>query len=50
MGDERKWVQTLLNLGAFGAELVPVEEITFDPVFRHMCESNACGMYGKSWM
>lgn len=50
MGDERKWVQTLLDLGAFRAELVPVEEITFDPVFRQMCESNACGMYGKSWM
>ena len=29
---------------------VPVEEIDFEPSFRSLCESNACGMYGRSWM
>lgn len=37
-------------LGADCVGLVPVAEIAFEPAFRQMCESNACGMYGQSWM
>ena len=43
-------VQTLLDWGAFRAAVVPVEKIEFEPAFRKLCESNACGMYGRSWM
>lgn len=42
--------QFILNAGAFRAGTVDVDAIPFEPDFRKMCESNACGMYGKSWM
>lgn len=38
------------NLGEDRVGLVPVCDISFEPAFRKLCESNACGMYGKSWM
>lgn len=41
---------SLLEWGAHRAAVVPVEQIQFEPAFRKMCESNACGMYGRSWM
>lgn len=41
---------SVLELGACHAAVVPVNEISFEPEFRKMCESNACGMYGRSWM
>lgn len=37
-------------LGADHVGVVPVAEMSFEPAFRKLCESNACGMYGKSWM
>lgn len=40
----------LIQWGAHKAGLVPVEEITFQPQFRKLCEANACGMYGRNWM
>lgn len=42
--------QAILELGACKAGLVRVEDIIFEPDFRRLCESNACGMYGRSWM
>ena len=42
--------QLILDLGAYRAGLVAVEDIDFQPDFRKLCESNACGMYGRSWM
>ena len=50
MKSETELVQTLLDWGAYRAGVVPVANIEFEPEFRKMCESNACGMYGKSWM
>ena len=47
---EELLVRTLLDWGAFRAAVVPVEKIEFEPAFRKLCESNACGMYGRSWM
>ena len=41
--------QTALQLGAYRAELVPVKAISFDATFRTMCESNACGNYGRNY-
>ena len=40
----------IISLGADKAGAVPVAEIDFEPSFRSLCESNACGMYGRSWM
>lgn len=40
----------ICELGADRAGLVRVDEIAFEPSFRQLCESNSCGMYGKSWM
>ncbi len=38
------------SLGAAHAGVVPVSEIHFDPAFRELCVSNACGNYGRCWM
>ena len=38
------------KLGAAAAEITEVKNIQFEPSFRRLCEQNACGKYGKSWM
>lgn len=48
--DEQKLVELAIKLGAYKATVVPVEKIHFDRSFRSLCESNACGNYGKCWM
>ena len=48
--EKEKMIQTLLDWGAYRAAVVEVRDIQFEPEFRKMCESNACGMYGRSWM
>lgn len=48
--DREKIAQQVLDWGAFRVGFVPVDRIVFDPVFRDMCKSNACGMYDRSWM
>ncbi len=40
----------ILEMGAHRAGVVAVEDIDFQLDFRKLCESNACGMYGRSWM
>lgn len=40
----------ILESGAFKVGVVPVAKINCEPGFRKLCESNACGMFGKSWM
>ncbi len=42
--------QQAILLGAYRAELVNVAEISLDASFRTLCESNACGNYGKNYM
>ncbi|MBQ7839342.1 MAG: DUF2284 domain-containing protein [Lachnospiraceae bacterium] len=42
--------QKALSLGAFRAEIVEVKDITLDASFRKLCESNACGNYGRNYM
>jgi len=39
-----------LSLGAFKSGIVKTSDIITDRAFRGMCESNACGMYGKCHM
>lgn len=50
MMDHEELLQQILALGADKVGAVPVAEIDFEPSFRSLCESNACGMYGCSWM
>ena len=38
-----------LDLGAARASVIETENLVFDPVFREICASNACGQYGKCW-
>ena len=42
--------QKALSLGAFRAEIVDVKDISMDESFRTLCESNACGNYGRNYM
>lgn len=42
--------QEIQTLGAFRTGTAAVKDITFDRGFRALCEQNACGNYGKSWM
>ena len=39
-----------ISLGAFKSAIIKTSEIITDRAFRDMCESNACGVYGKCWM
>ena len=39
----------IVEMGAFKAAFVPTSEVKTDVIFRSMCESNACGKYGKCW-
>lgn len=42
--------QFISDAGAFRTGAVDVDAIPFEPEFRKLCESNACGMYGANWM
>ena len=42
-------IDLALRLGATKAGVISVGELVFDPVFREICASNACGQYGKCW-
>lgn len=42
--------EEIQQAGAYRANFIGVEEIPFEPAFRKACESNACGMFGRSWM
>lgn len=39
-----------LAAGADHARLLSVAELNFDPMFRDVCASNACGHYGRCYM
>ena len=40
----------ILSLGADKVGSTSVSNVDFEPSFRDLCKSNACGMYGQSWM
>ena len=48
--NQEQLVQYIQTLGVQNVATVAVEAIQFDPAFRALCESNACGVYGKNWM
>jgi len=39
-----------IELGAFQATVIETKKIVLDKVFRDICATNACGMYGKCYM
>ena len=39
-----------IQYGAFKSNIIETKLIILDRAFRDMCESNACGVYGKCWM
>ncbi|MBQ2716210.1 MAG: DUF2284 domain-containing protein [Clostridia bacterium] len=43
-------INETLALGAYKANVISVGDIELDRSFRAMCESNACGVYGKCYM
>ncbi len=48
--DNIQITNAVIELGAYKAAVIDVKDIVFEPEFRKMCESNACGMYGRTWM
>lgn len=45
-----KLIAEAISLGAFKASVISAELIETDRVFRDICTSNGCGMYGKCYM
>lgn len=45
-----KLISEALALGAYKANVINADLIETDRVFRDICASNACGMYGKCYM
>ena len=43
-------IASALDLGVYKASVIDTKDISLDRSFRYMCESNACGVYGKCWM
>lgn len=37
-------------LGAYRVGVIPAAQVKTDRVFRDVCTSNNCGMYGRCWM
>ena len=50
MIDRNRLAERAAALGAFKAGIVPISAARFERSFRAMCESNACGNYGRCWM
>lgn len=45
-----KLIQAALQCGAAKAVVIPAEQVVLSESFRAICESNACGLYGRCWM
>ena len=48
--ENKELIQKTLDFGAFKANVIETKDIVLDRAFRAMCESNACGVYGKCYM
>ena len=47
---ENRLIEAALAAGAAKATLIPQRQIVLSAEFRKICESNACGNYGRCWM
>ena len=45
-----KMIAEAISLGSFKANIIKAESIETDTVFRDICASNSCGMYGRCYM
>lgn len=45
-----KILQTALSCGAAGAAYLSADAIITDPVYRRICEGNACGKFNRCYM
>lgn len=43
-------ISRFIALGALNAAATDVSRIPFEPNYRKLCESNACGKYNRCWM
>ena len=50
MISDQELLDIVLKEGATKAALIKKEQIIFNTVFRDICKSNGCGVYGKCWM
>ena len=48
--ENKELTQKVLELGAYKANVISTKDVVLDRAFRAMCESNACGVYGKCYM
>lgn len=47
--DEQELCKKAMELGATGAGVISLADVTPDPQFRDLCALNYCGRYQKSW-
>ena len=47
--DEKKLLDTALELGFANAAFINTEDLVFLPTFRPLCEENLCGKYGVNY-
>lgn len=48
--NEQSLLERIRALGAHAAAGIGVADVPFDRSFRSLCESNACGNFGRCWM
>lgn len=46
----KKIIEKALEFGAHKASIIETKNIVLDRIFRDICASNTCGMYGKCYM
>ena len=47
--DEKRLLDTALEMGFANAALMDTAELVFIPAFRPLCEENLCGKYGVNY-
>lgn len=50
MSIQEELTKLALSCGATKAAYIPAKQIATNRLFRDVCASNGCGMYGKCWM
>lgn len=48
--EHHELIDIALDAGANKATVIDAKEVVLSPVFRDICASNGCGMYGRCWM
>ena len=48
--ENKSIIEKALEFGAYKANVIATKDIVLDRVFRDICATNACGMYGRCYM